>query len=320
MTDRPPLPQEQEIKAAGNPSVPGQSSASYTSLAEGLNAQLQNALNAQKLGQARSDLVQDFAPEAQKNIASARDLSQRVAGEAPSAVLRSAQDIGTGFLTAARESAQEASNKNVLDIFAQLLTVQDKADEQKLAEEQLRMKKEEAAREAAKFAAETGIEVEIDPVTGETTTKETGTAIDREGMESVQLIDDLLASDTDPITGNLRLALGTKAQAAEGKLKQLVSKLQLKDIDKLKGQGTITDAERAILKDSLTALNIDKNGRSSLSDEDFRTELNKIKSALTGGAEQQVIEGGVIMTGPMGDYTVPADQVQVMEDNGYRRK
>lgn len=97
-------------------------------------------------------------------------------------------------------------------------------------------------------------------------------------------IDELLSRNIGEVTGYgqynpLNAAPGSAAQYTRAQLDQLKGLLSLDAREKLKGQGTITDAEMAMLDRSVAALN------SNLSEQDMRTELQKIKSILNKGTQ-----------------------------------
>lgn len=107
-------------------------------------------------------------------------------------------------------------------------------------------------------------------------------AEDEEDQESVEvvtdLVDEILARDTDPLTGRLRLGqidgLNQDAVTTKRKVEELLGKLQLAQAGKLKGQGQISNEERKMLANAATALNY------NMSDKDFRAELIKIAKIL----------------------------------------
>lgn len=100
-----------------------------------------------------------------------------------------------------------------------------------------------------------------------------------EAQGVVDVIDSILGSDTDPITGDLRLGgipllNRTDVEKTKGNIERLKSMLTVEERGKLKGQGTITDTETKLLADAVANLN------PKMSDEDFRVELNRIKSVF----------------------------------------
>lgn len=100
---------------------------SFDSLADIFTQQLTDAQSRQQLGQARSDLVQEAAPQVAQNVEAVRDLSQRVPGEAPSASIQAASSLGSAFTTSARESAQAAGNEDVVRALNSLLGIKQQA-------------------------------------------------------------------------------------------------------------------------------------------------------------------------------------------------
>jgi len=106
--------------------------------------------------------------------------------------------------------------------------------------------------------------------------------ISQSAKKAIGIIDELEKLNTGGITGKARWAWTDKARKAEGKLKQLNSELQIEESKRLKGQGSMSDAERAILANAVSSFNLDENGRSRLSDKDFKAELAKLKTGLSG--------------------------------------
>lgn len=84
------------------------------------------------------------------------------------------------------------------------------------------------------------------------------------------------------ITGLMRFGVSDESRKAEGLLKQLNSELQIEEAKRLKGQGAMSDAERALLANSVAALNLDNNGRSRLSQQDFQAVLNQLNEQFGG--------------------------------------
>jgi hypothetical protein len=97
--------------------------------------------------------------------------------------------------------------------------------------------------------------------------------------ETLGLIDEILGSDLGPVTGLMQLRSiipGTKAKTTAAKIDQLKSQLSLDKRSLLKGSGQISDFESKMLEKSVGAL--DRN----MSETDFKAELQKIKSILSG--------------------------------------
>lgn len=338
MVDLPPQPRpgDELARQQGIPTdtrieqQASQNGLNFASLSDVFQEELRKAGSLDRLNQGRSQLVQQAAPTVQANVEAVRDPSQRVAGEAPSLGLSAAGTIGEAFVNAAEDAASKANSQNILSVFSKILEIQDRADEKKIAEEELKLKQAAERRAAAQLAAETGINFTTDPTTGELIQSVTPPQESEERRTIGDLLENLSANPdaTKGITGKVRFGYSDESRKAEGQLKQLVGILQLENIEKLKGQGTITDAERQILKDSLANFNLDKNGRSRLSNEDFQAEIERLKELFPSAGQQQQATpqagpsptGAIRMTGPMGEYTVQTEeQAKTMEANGYRR-
>lgn len=103
----------------------------------------------------------------------------------------------------------------------------------------------------------------------------------------------LLAENTKPITGNMQISegllsnlnpqniidalTGRKAQATKNKYDRVKAMLSLDEVDKLRGTGSITDREQALLAAAASDL-----GR-NLSDTEFKKVLKDIQTSLNGG-------------------------------------
>jgi len=135
--------------------------------------------------------------------------------------------------------------------------------------------------------------------------------------KSIQIIDDLMKLNTGGITGKASWAWTDEARKAEGLLKQLSSELQIEEAKRMKGQGTMTDAERDILKDSIAAFNLDDKGRSRLNDADFRDTVRNLRETLGGGTSPGQT---VRVIGPTGEEGM-IDQSELQEalQNGWRQ-
>jgi hypothetical protein len=130
------------------------------------------------------------------------------------------------------------------------------------------------------------------------------------------IIDELLNYNTQGITGKMRFGFSDESRTAAGLLKQMSSELQLEEAKRMKGQGQMTEAERAILANSIAAFNLDENGLPNVSDERFREILQGLKTGFSGGQQ-----GGsqVTMTGTDGQiYSVDQSEVQEAVANGWR--
>lgn len=137
---------------------------------------------------------------------------------------------------------------------------------------------------------------------------------------NLSLVDDLLASNTDSITGvgqNPFNFLGLSNQKTINQYNQLKGILSLENRQQLKGQGAISDFEFKVLSDAASAL-----GR-NLNNADFREQLQKVRDVFAGKyAKTNATSGNspaqtVQMTGPGGTFMVPISQVQLFKQNGY---
>lgn len=112
-------------------------------------------------------------------------------------------------------------------------------------------------------------------------------------IDTSNLIDTVLASDTNPLTGVMRFQGGwnpdakLKAQETSSLVNQVSNQLQLAAAGKIKGQGQITENERAILRDAVLALNADGKGGYALSDDELRRRLKEAQSILLRNAGLQ---------------------------------
>jgi len=136
--------------------------------------------------------------------------------------------------------------------------------------------------------------------------------------EATTLIDEISNSNLKPVTGvsgkiGLAAAIpGTDAYTLNNKITQLKSKLQLASAGLLKGQGQVSDAERRMLAEAVTALN------TGMSEKDFKAELAKDKAILLGNTTATT--SSVTMLAPDGQtYTVDPSEVQSALANGWRK-
>ena len=118
------------------------------------------------------------------------------------------------------------------------------------------------------------------------------------GTKVSGIVDQLKAMNTQGITGAVRFGLSYDSRAAQGLLKQLSSELQIEEAKRLKGQGAMSDSERAILANSIASFNLDKNGKPNISDTRFRQILDELqaKTGVSGGSTSS----GNFITAPDG--------------------
>jgi|GEM_PF-5962566 len=113
--------------------------------------------------------------------------------------------------------------------------------------------------------------------------------VSQEKQQLISNINDVLSRNTKPITGALRLGSiipGSAGVTTKAKVEQIKSMLSLDARQKLKGQGQISDKETQMLADSVAAL------KYNMSDEDFRAELQKIRTVLDGTWQSSQESGG----------------------------
>lgn len=99
------------------------------------------------------------------------------------------------------------------------------------------------------------------------------------------IIEALKPMNTKGITGLMRFGWSDESRNAAGLLKQLSSELQLEEAKRMKGQGTMTESERAILANSVASLNLDANGLPQVSDQRFKQIMDELYSQF-GGTSQ----------------------------------
>lgn len=107
--------------------------------------------------------------------------------------------------------------------------------------------------------------------------------IGKDEVQGVNLIDSILGKKTlSGVAGRLHGNVFNYAttQEARGELKQLNNILQLAASGKLKGQGAISEGERAILAGAVSSLQLDENGNSTLPDASLKAKLAELRSAL----------------------------------------
>jgi len=130
-------------------------------------------------------------------------------------------------------------------------------------------------------------------------------SISKSSLQAVSVIDELLADPgLDAIAGVPGVSAffpGTEAQNTKTLARQLQGILALENRDQLKGSGAISDFEFKVLEQAASALGIDsKSGRSSLSNEDFRFQLDKLKLKLQ-----------------VGETELADDELLYLRDQGY---
>jgi len=110
--------------------------------------------------------------------------------------------------------------------------------------------------------------------------------VSQEAQKSIKIIDDLLGSEDLGTIAGIKGPLtflrvpGTEGSQLRTWAKQLMGSESLKAREALQGSGAISDFEFKVLRDAATALGIDDNGFSSLSNEDFENGLRELKATL----------------------------------------
>lgn len=194
--------------------------------------------------------------------------------------------LGEGSIEADNEIAKayQTARENILNIKQSLLTTENELNKYKVSQSYLQtgvpstmadyIFRQSEPEKAKKF------EEMIKGVSG--TEQESKNKV-------VGLANKLISSDLKGISGPVRLALRSIDRTNEGILKQLSAELQLEEAKRLKGQGTLTDAERAILRDAVGAFNLTESGRSRLSEKALKTELKNLVNRFGGQSGQVVV-------------------------------
>lgn len=106
---------------------------------------------------------------------------------------------------------------------------------------------------------------------------------DNESANKVKsIIEQVNKMNLKGVTGLFRPGLSDESRSAAGLIKQLSSELQLEEAKRMKGQGTMTESERAILANSISAMNPDKNGLPQVSEDRFKEILNQMYQEFGG--------------------------------------
>jgi len=106
--------------------------------------------------------------------------------------------------------------------------------------------------------------------------------IGKDEIQGVDLINSILGKNISGAAGLIHVKgiRPYETQDVRNQLKQLNAILQLASVGKLKGQGQVSDAERALLSSAVTDLGLDEKGNTGLSDAQVREKLVKIRAAL----------------------------------------
>jgi hypothetical protein len=129
-------------------------------------------------------------------------------------------------------------------------------------------------------------------------------AVSKSSNDAISVINEIANSDIlGQVSGlpNVSTFLpGTKAQTVLNLTKQLKGLLSLENRTQLKGTGAISDFEFRVLGDAASALGIGDGGRTNLSEEEFRSQLNKLKLKLQ-----------------VGETSLTDDELLYLQDQGY---
>lgn len=316
----------------------------YLAIADQLNKQLSLSEGLAQQRQNQYSNVRNYTQGAgQQSVQVLADPSNRAEGESPVQGLTAAVNLNDAFGAQLDRSLQESESAqtNVLQTLTTLLNLQKSKEDRDLAknadrraEEQLKLDKRKQDLEEKKLTA-TGVTVDdllttrksllengLDTSAVDTALKEKGidtssTSRSKATEDLARTIDELLALDTREITGRIRQG-GTFLGSDQGRKAKvlydnIVAKLSLDNVEKLKGQGAISDAERRLLADAATKIN------NIQSDTDFRAALEQTKQAIQGETTGG-IPNAVRMKSPDGFvYDVPQSEVNSALENGYKR-
>lgn len=116
----------------------------------------------------------------------------------------------------------------------------------------------------------------------ELASKNTPTAASQtDSLNNYSLVNEILSGNTNAITGVPGISAfipGSATQKTKNQYNQLISILSLENRSKLKGSGAISDFEARTLEKSASSLG------TNLKNEDFRSELRKVKAAFATAA------------------------------------
>lgn len=102
---------------------------------------------------------------------------------------------------------------------------------------------------------------------------------------------------------------GTAVQNTQNLAKQLQATISLANRQQLKGSGAISDFEFKVLGDAATALGLDGNGRTNLSADDFKQQLNNLELKLQVGPTSLTDDEIQYLASPAGGSYTP-DQIR----------
>lgn len=326
MVNQPPRPTTTDIVQAGsNPSAPtdpysaiASQLANQLSLSEGLQQQREQAYGATKgyVQGAGSDAVQTLV-----------NPTNRAFGQSPVAGLSAGVNLNNAFGSTLDKSLDEqsAGQNNILQTLTALLNVKKTKDDSDRSDAELKLKQDAANDDLSvdkllatrKALLDAGLDTGV--VDGElqnkgVDTKQTTTS--KATQDIADLADKVLAEDTNPISGTVRLGGvigGGKGQKVSALYDQLKAKLSLDNVKYLKGQGAVSDAERQLLENASSAIN------NKMGDADFRAAITDLRNNLR-GEDNGGLPASIRLKSPDGfTYDVPQTEVKNALDNGYQR-
>ena len=327
----PPRPTPMDMSQAG-----GAATDPYAQIAQQLNKQLSLSQGLQQSREAATQGLKGYTQgQGSQAVATLVNPANRAEGQSPVQGLTAGANLNDTFKNQLDTSVGEAeaagkNSTNILTTLVSLLNTKqdnaraDKADAR--AEREVKLKEAEAAAKGIKVddllaTRKALIDQGLDTTAVDKTLTEKGvdvmqTTKSKATGEIADLIDKVLAENTDPITGLLRLGGiigGGKGQKVSALYNQLKAKLSLDNVKSLKGQGAVSDAERQLLENASSSIN-EKMGNG-----DFREALTSLRDELRGTSNGGV-PTQVRLKSPDGQtYDVPQSEVQDALDHGYKR-
>lgn len=132
-------------------------------------------------------------------------------------------------------------------------------------------------------------------------------------INQLQALPDLSALSGTGVVGAIEhpssLFPGTAVQQTQNLAKQLQATISLANRQQLKGQGAISDFEFKVLGDAATDLGLDANGRTNLSPDDFKQQLNNLELKLQVGPTSLTDDEVQFLASPAGGSFTP-DQIR----------
>lgn len=319
-TYRPSQPTPVDMAQAG-----GAATDPYAQIAQ----QLQNQLSlSEGMKQARINYAspQGMGGQAVQTLANP---TNRAEGQSPVQGLSAGTNLNDSFASEISKAGDNSTN--ILNTLVTLLNTKksndraDKADSR--AERELKLKEAEASNKGVKVddllatrkaLVDQGLDTSA--VDKQLTAKGVDvmqTSKSKATQEIADLVDKVLAQDTNPITGAVRFGVGNvfnrSGKKTEALFNQLKAKLSLDNVKSLKGQGAVSDAERKLLENASSSLNPE------MSDTDFRATLEELRKNLR-GEDAGGVPTQVRLKSPDGQtYDVPQSEVQDALDHGYTR-